>query len=54
MYDKFFELLNNLTDNDTLIIIFAFVLAMSNPEYTELIAGGLLGYMGHAVKSAVN
>jgi hypothetical protein len=54
MYEKFFELLNNLTDNDTLIIIFAFILAQQNPEFTELIAGGLLGYMGHAVKKAIS
>lgn len=52
MIYKLFGLLNQLTDNDTLIIIFIFVLAVMSPDHRELIAGGLIGYLGGKLKSA--
>ena len=49
--DQIFNFLCQLADNDTLIIIFVFVLAFISPDHRELIAGGLIGYLGGKVKS---
>jgi len=49
--DQIFSFLCQLADNDTLIIIFVFVLAFISPDHRELIAGGLIGYLGGKVKS---
>ena len=49
--EHIFNLLCQLADNDTLIIIFVFVLAFISPDHRELIAGGLIGYLGGKVKS---
>lgn len=51
---RLFQFLNQLIDNDTLIIIFVFVLAFMSPDHRELIAGGLIGYLGGKVKSGQN
>ena len=49
-----FKLLNQLIDNDTLIIIFVFILAFISPEHRELIAGGLIGYLGGKIRNEQN
>ena len=49
-----FKLLNQLIDNDTLIIIGLTVLAFVSPEHRELIAGGLIGYLGGKIKNEQN
>jgi len=52
--DHIFNFLYQLADNDTLIIIFVFILAFISPDHRELIAGGLIGYLGGKVKSEQN
>ena len=49
-----FKLLNQLIDNDTLIIIGITVLAFISPEHRELIAGGLIGYLGGKIRNEQN
>lgn len=49
MVAKVFDLLNNLTDNDTLIIIFIFVLAMFHPAKIDVMLGILGGFIGAKV-----
>lgn len=44
--DKIYEIIMNLIDNDTMIIILMSCLAFYSPEHRELIAGALVGYLG--------
>ena len=48
---RLFDLLEALVDNDTLIIVAAFVLAYTNPDYIELLGGGLIGFLGGRLKA---
>ena len=52
MWNAIKEMYEQLIDNDTLIIIGAFVIAIISPEHRQLVVGGLLGYMGKALKSS--
>ena len=50
MKDHIFDLLKDLIDNDTLIIVGMSLLAYFSPEHRELIGGGLVGYLGSRVR----
>ena len=44
------DFLKDLIDNDTLLLIALFALAVIEPDIRELVAGGLLGYWKGAQK----
>ena len=48
MANKILELLKDLTDNDTLIIIFLFTLALLNTDVNLIntVIAGFIGYIG--------
>ena len=46
------EILFELMDNDTMIIIGVIVIAYLSPEHREIVLAGLLGYMGKKAQIA--
>lgn len=46
MKEKLIDLLTDIVDNDTMIIIAVFVLAMSHPQYAEQVIVGLIAFLG--------
>lgn len=53
LIDKIYEVFIQLIDNDTLIIIGAFIIAGISPEHRELVLGGCLGFIGKKYKDGV-
>ena len=49
--DKMFGVIYQMIDNETLIIVSVSILAYLSPDHRELIAGGLIGYLGTKIKS---
>ena len=52
-WELFIELLRDVIDNDTLIIVGALVIAGISPEHRELVLGGLIGYMGKKYRDSL-
>ena len=51
--DKILNIIEQLIDNDTMIIILMAALAFYSPEIRELIAAALVGYLGGAARKKV-
>ena len=41
----FLDFISDLLEKDTLIIVFAFALALKYPGISEVVAGGFIGYI---------